>query len=231
VKSLKRTGQNKEKIVPNKPMPSDVDLSIPGIGKAWENFQELDVDGGGVLDWDEMCELAKKVGLEWKTRKLRKAYFEMNPLGTGVGFPQFAIWWSRQQAVARRESRRQVKELFDQYDDDKSGVLDQGEFGKMVAQAEKYLKGLKFDMEENWDELKKVPCSETEMGVNFSAFETWWKLKAQVMDPDIPVLPEFMVMKIGEKSMGSAGWNGGDAKVWRLPRAHLVSDLPSLTDG
>jgi len=28
------------------------------------------------------------------------------------------------------------------------------------------------------------------LGVNFSSFESWWKQRSGVVEPDIPVLPE-----------------------------------------
>ena len=105
-KALSRLRQ-KRKII--KSMPADVDLSIPGIADAWIWFQEIDIDGSEKLDWEEMTTLVKKLGLTWGKRKIRGAYNDMTSgLDRGVSFSEFAVWWSRQQAVARREIRRQV---------------------------------------------------------------------------------------------------------------------------
>ena len=35
--------------------------------------------------------------------------------------------------------------------------------------------------------------------ISFSGFEAWWKDRAGIQEPDIPVLPEYMVMRIAEK--------------------------------
>ena len=47
-------------------------------------------------------------------------------------------------------------------------------------------------VDEAWDQLRKVPIpDDSEMlGVNFSSFESWWKQRSGVVEPDIPVLPE-----------------------------------------
>ena len=47
-----------------------------------------------------------------------------------------------------------------------------------------------------------------EEGVTFSAFESWWKERAGIQDPDIPVLPEYMVMRITEKAKNKSSWSG-----------------------
>ena len=42
--------------------------------------------------------------------------------------------------------------------------------------------------------------------MNFTGFEAWWKSQSGATDPDIPVLPEFMVMKIEDKVRSEALW-------------------------
>ena len=65
-----------------------------------------------------------------------------------------------------------------------------------------------FDLDLAWSEIRKVPFSEgEEFGVNFTGFESWWKSKAGFTDPDIPVLPEFMVAKIGDKVQAQKLWS------------------------
>jgi len=68
---------------------------------------------------------------------------------------------------------------------------------------------LHVDAEEAWDDCSKVPLRATDvrgldrsssvqgvqrmLGVNFAGFEAYWKNKMNIAEPDIPVLPEFMV--------------------------------------
>ena len=49
-------------------------------------------------------------------------------------------------------------------------------------------------------------CDEL-LGVNFPSFEAWWKHATGMNDADIPVLPEFMVLKINDQIRASKQWN------------------------
>ena len=65
-----------------------------------------------------------------------------------------------------------------------------------------------FDPQEAWLAVKKVPYSEgTAFGVNSAGFETWWKIQVGLNEPDIPVLPEFMVARIEEKVNANKAWS------------------------
>ena len=61
----------------NKPLPVNIDITIPGIAKAWEWFQRVDADESGRLDLDEVMELASQLGLKWTKRKMVRAYEDM----------------------------------------------------------------------------------------------------------------------------------------------------------
>jgi Ca2+-binding EF-hand superfamily protein len=129
----------------NKPLPANVDITIPGITKAWEWFQRVDEDESGRLDLPEVAELARQLGVNWSKRQLASAYEDMTTAngfytttragtdaqdeeaasnGQGASFHDFAQWWARHTAVERREMRRTIKELFEQGDTDRSGVID-----------------------------------------------------------------------------------------------------------
>jgi Ca2+-binding EF-hand superfamily protein len=56
-------------------------------------------------------------------------------LKNGLDFATFARWLAKYWANERRKLRRQIKETFDLYDTDKSGVLEAEEF-KMVRGAD-----------------------------------------------------------------------------------------------
>ena len=45
------------------------------------------------------------------------------------------------------------------------------------------------------------------LGVNFASFENWWRERAGIIDPNIPVLPEFMVLRIADKVKAQRAWN------------------------
>ena len=84
-----------------------------------------------------------------------------------------------------------------------------------------------FSLDAAWDEIRKVPMTAggDVLGVNFASFEAWyvqkmmnsvlkmmnsvlkmmklafqrWRERAGINDPNIPVLPEFMVLRIEDK--------------------------------
>eukprot|EP01043_Picozoa_sp_COSAG02_P010048 COSAG02_NODE_347_length_24085_cov_23.240724_12_plen_981_part_00 len=205
-------------------MPDGVDLSTPGIETAWLWFQEMDTDNSGEMDMREVAALTARLGMRVGKRAVKRAFREMNVDGKGgVTFVDFVKWWNTQQAIARRDMRRVIKELFEEADDDRSGILEKGEFAKLVDNANSNL-GLpalfsggpndpdsdnkdRFNLEEAWHEIRKVPFAEgTKLGVNFAGFEAWWKAKSGATEPDIPVLPEFMVLKINDRVRQQAAW-------------------------
>jgi hypothetical protein len=65
------------------------------------------------------------------------------------------------------------------------------EGGKALAYASECNEAVEernFELEEAWEEIRKVPLDAggKTLGVNFSGFENWWKLKTGMIDPDIP---------------------------------------------
>ena len=159
-----------------KPLPDGVDVSTPGIATAWLWFQELDGDKSGELDLAEIGQLLNRLGIGKNSKRAQKrAFSDMNHDGKGgVNFIDFAKWWNTQQAIARRDMRRVIKELFEGADTDRSGVLEKAEFAELVEQANKNI-GLPalfstdptdtdakagFDLEEAWESIRKVPFAE-----------------------------------------------------------------------
>eukprot|EP01046_Picozoa_sp_COSAG06_P060131 COSAG06_NODE_12683_length_1343_cov_1.403537_1_plen_211_part_00 len=63
-------------------------------------------------------------------------------------------------------------------------------------------------LDKAWAEIRKVPFdSGNELGVNFAGFEAWWKERTGMSDPDIPVLPEFMVLRIQDRVAAERSWD------------------------
>ena len=212
----------------NKPMPANIDITIPGICKAWEWFQRMDADESGRLDKEEVKELGKQLGVKWSNRDLSKAYESMTTVngfyttqtrtgetaahnlpsnGKGASFQDFATWFARYTAVERRNIRRAIKVMFEALDTDASGLLDKDEFTKLVEKAEHrddlpHFLGpdSKFEVDSEWDSMAKVAFGEgTELGINFATFEGWWREKVGIRDTDVPVLPEYLVSQASAK--------------------------------
>jgi calmodulin len=67
--------------------------------EARQVFDEIDEDGGGSLDRDEIKQLAKKLGKRISEKQLNEAMQEMDADGSGdVVFEEFYHWWKGQQA-------------------------------------------------------------------------------------------------------------------------------------
>ena len=181
-----------------------------------------------ILNWEGVAQLAfQSCGATLKPAGIQKEIEEANPdsmisdeeikgkhslngpMGDmGCTFHQFSRWVSRYRAIERREVRRLVKENFELYDKDNSGMLDKHEFEQVVLKTNKYM-NMAINIEEDWAAISKVPIGEEdpgtgefEEGVTFNDFERWWKERAGIVEPDIPVLPEFMVQRIAEQSRG-----------------------------
>ena len=96
-----------------------------------------------------------------------------------------------------------------------------------------------------WMEIPKVPFHSTsssshvhagtELGINFHGFEDWWQYIVGIRDPDVPVLPEYLVTKVEEKvkslasrratEKGLAPWQTHKLSTWErvvISLRHLV---------
>lgn len=122
--------------------------------------------------------------------------------------------------------------LQDQCDRDKSGILDKKEFALVIDKAKKHMTAgparmHDLDLDSDWARIRKVPLKsnhqnmmldgdmtpeeevlQQEEGITFKSFESWWKDRAGIVEPDIPVLPEFMVMRISERAHARDSWLG-----------------------
>lgn len=71
--------------------------------EARQLFVEIDEDGGGTLDRDEIKKLAKKLGKKISEKQLSQAMLEMDADGSGdVCFEEFYYWWKQQQQASGR---------------------------------------------------------------------------------------------------------------------------------
>ena len=126
-------------------------------------FEEMDNDGSGLLDRDEVKQLLVKLG---KSRaiclllvivgpiltvcvivgrmvddeELSSIMHEMDRDDSGeVDLSEFLTWWGKAGATARVEMTRvadkmnQLREVFDSLDDDKGGTLDHTELTTMIT--------------------------------------------------------------------------------------------------
>jgi Ca2+-binding EF-hand superfamily protein len=141
-----------------------------------ELFDEIDEDGGGSLDKDELRELLEKLGLEVTDEKVDSVMLEMDADGEGaVELQEFLWWWKkagkeyREKMTKLKDEMNDVKNLFDEFDDDGSGEIGEEELRALIQ-----MLGVTF----NEDELKATMLELDKDGsgeVDFQEFYKWWR--------------------------------------------------------
>lgn len=191
---------------------------------AWEWFKELDDDSSGELDMGEAKQLCVKLKL--KVKNFEKVFAELDSGGDGtVSFTEFVHWFNERKTAERREMRLQIRDIFEKMDKDRSGCLSKDEIRTLVKKSGKKLNLVDppFDIEEDWKAMHKIGEERDELGeitkegeVTFPHFEDWWKDRSGIVDVAIPVLPEFMVLRIAE-----VGQRVGRVERRRMPMEEL----------
>ena len=141
-----------------------------------ELFDEIDEDGSGFLDKDEVRELLAKLGMDTDPEKLDSVFFEMDNDHQGeVELQEFMWWWKkagkglRQQMTKLKDEMNEVKEIFDEIDTDASGELHRDEVQSLLT-----MLGVKLNIEE-MDSTMKDLDADGSGEVNFTEFFNWWK--------------------------------------------------------
>ena len=184
---------------------------------AWTMFIELDEDGDGLLDQEELKVMMTRMGASFQKKTVKKLQQDFSRaadpnsekknkksklVDEKVDFPTFVKWYRHTQEEVRNKQVRTYKELFKQVDRDSSGRLTRDEFC-LIARKAKFPMSPPFDEETDWRSVRKVREgldgheADDEM-VTYAGFEQWFKRRLDIEEPDIPVLPEFMVQVIEE---------------------------------
>ena len=163
-------------------------------------FSEADTDGSGTLQLKEVRTLCRNMGDRISATALEEGFYRMDPEKTGkVNFDQFQKWWRLKEDTARRELRKNVEQVFRMTDQDGSGKLDREEVAAMAAKiSRKYGAEFEppFDLEADFADMDTRATGL----IDFKQFATWFKYRTGDDEPEIPVLPEFMVRKVGTLS-------------------------------
>ena len=141
-----------------------------------ELFDEIDEDGGGSLDKEELRELLEKLGMDVDDEKVDSVMLEMDADGEGtVELQEFLWWWKkagseyREKMMKLKDEMNDVKNLFDEFDDDGSGEIGEEELRQLIQ-----MLGANF----NEDEIKKTMLELDKDGsgeVDFQEFYKWWR--------------------------------------------------------
>lgn len=179
---------------------------------AWAAFARLDLDESGTLDRTELGQMVESLNMKMGAKDLDRHFEKMDPLDTGfISFDAFCVFFNAVKAKERRKLIRKLKERFHKADVRDSGLLRQDEFERVVNDSRITLEP-PFDREEDWQSCRKTRAGtfpDYTYELNYAAFESWYKERLGIDDPNIPVLPEFMVQKIEE-----AAFYGQVRKKW-----------------
>ncbi len=166
-------------------------------------FNETDTDGGGTLDMKEIKALCRKLGDRMSNAALHEAFERMDPDWTGeVGFQAFRRWRKLKTDMYRRELRNNVRQVFEMTDEDGSGMVDKKECGTMMVKIGKAFKGVDFDPPFSLEEDFAAMDVQNRGEVSWEEFLDWFMQRTGDDEPDIPVLPEYMVRKVVDVDSG-----------------------------
>lgn len=185
-------------------------------------FNQADADGSGTLGLKEIKQLCKELGERISNSALEEGFYRMDPEKTGVvGFESFKKWWRQKEDNQRREMRKNVADVFNMMDVDGNGSLDREEIGLVAQKIAKKYGGAKFDPPFDLD-TDYAAMDTTGTGViTYNEFAAWFKVRTGDDEPEIPVLPEYMVEKVKTMSdnQGTGSRSGKD--LWHFLRARL----------
>eukprot|EP01050_Picozoa_sp_SAG11_P022597 SAG11_NODE_4311_length_1953_cov_1.192017_2_plen_212_part_00 len=114
----------------NKNLGVDEDLEEEDMAKEeiMHFFSQIDSDGSGLLDREEVQELLLKMGNPVEEEQLDTIMYEIDNDGSGqLDLNEFLSWWKRAGKKKRaaltavNDKMNQIRDLFNEFDDDKSG--------------------------------------------------------------------------------------------------------------
>ena len=141
-----------------------------------ELFDEIDEDGGGSLDKNELRQLLEKLGLEVTDERVDSIFREMDADGEGaVELQEFLWWWKkagkefREKLTKLKDEMAEVKSLFDQFDKDGSGEIGEDEISGLMQ-----MLGVPLNDDELADTMKELD-KDGSGEVDFQEFYKWWR--------------------------------------------------------
>jgi Ca2+-binding EF-hand superfamily protein len=138
-----------------------------------ELFDQIDVDGSGLLDRTEVERLVKMLGVHMNGTEIDAAMQQMDSDASGeVDFQEFWSWWTdikTSEIVEHSRNRVQkVKALFDNLDEDSSGTLQRAELLQLATSLGAELTSKDFDS------VLSAIAPLDRNAVQFLEFYQWW---------------------------------------------------------
>eukprot|EP01043_Picozoa_sp_COSAG02_P044716 COSAG02_NODE_4021_length_5891_cov_414.995684_1_plen_1502_part_00 len=118
---------------------SEKQLSIQSIQQILDEslkrmFTQLDIDGSGSLERVEIQRLLDRLGMSTSAEGMDLTMAELDDDGSGeVEFSEFKLWWDKSQFADDENRDRELQDLFDAVDTDRSGFIDWREFIHLIS--------------------------------------------------------------------------------------------------
>lgn len=118
---------------------STYELSIQSVQQMLDDsvkdmFDILDDDGSGTLERAEIERLIARLGMPTSASTMDTAMAELDEDGSGeVEFSEFKAWWDKSQFGNDANRHRELQDLFDAVDTDRSGLIDWDEFVHLIS--------------------------------------------------------------------------------------------------
>ena len=155
-------------------------------------FERVDRNGDGTLCLDEVSDLAQVMGITLTPEELAATATSLNVKDEPVTLDTFIEWWLEGDPVAdrlryaTRGEDEKLRRMFDRLDTDKSGVLDESDFGPELRSIlppkaqhkvlidEYHGREILSEMQRVYDESQRAHSSEGSH-LDFETFKAWWR--------------------------------------------------------
>jgi len=159
------------------PVEDDIRLRLPTLQETVDIFNEVDRDGSGFLDLQEVKEMADRLGQSLSANEVQYIFEAMDTDSDGKVTPEeFAKWLSSQETMEGLKTYFHNKSLqiFSDIDTDKSGYIDKKELkdiserlGQKDLDTEKVFKEMDMDSDGKVSKEEFIAWMDTHDGTGF----------------------------------------------------------------
>lgn len=130
-------------------------------------FKQIDVNGDGEIDQEELRELFKALDAHVTETELEEVFSTLDVNGDGViSFEEFNKWYTQSAELIRSQTRN----VFDKMDANESGTLDKDEIKALLQELDAHVTD--DDVRAAIDDMYKSGSREE---ITFEEFETWYE--------------------------------------------------------
>jgi Ca2+-binding EF-hand superfamily protein len=140
-----------------------------GGNSAKDIFDEIDTDGSGYLETDEVRQLLKTLGRKLDDRDFRQIMKQIDADGSGrVDRQEFEDWWQLNKDDTKNARLQDVRPMFAKFDQDGSGGIDKVELRQLCRALKMRVSKLAVE-----DLMTEIDSDDNGL-IDFEEFSTWW---------------------------------------------------------